>query len=339
MRKISLIKTSKLLMLLLFIASVFVGCESDDDDSDELGNWFKSSTFDGDSRSGAVTFTIGDKGYLVTGYDGDDFLEDFWVYDAESDFWSDANLAPFPGVARSGAVAFAIGTKGYVGTGYDGDNELNDFWEYDSVANSWRELTGDAVFPGSARFGAIGFSVGGFGYVGTGDDGSEQKDFYKYDPVNDTWTQEVGFGGEKRQEATVFIIDDVAYIGGGVQNGSIQTDFYSFNGTTWTSLTDLDDDDEDNEVYVTSGVAFSIDGKGYVGAGLLSSVSTSVWEYTPEDDSWDEVPDFEGSARQEASAFTFEDLNTAYVLMGRSGSSYYDDVWEFQPDVLENEDD
>lgn len=351
MRKISSIKTSKVLVLLLLMSAMFVGCggSDDDDDDDELGNWFEQSSFDGSKRSDAVTFTIGDKGYLFGGFDGDDRLNDLWVYNTgednnDVDFWTEVVIdeAATRPSARNGAVGFSIGDKGYIGTGYDGDDELNDFWEFDPETNTWTQL---ANFPGSARFGAIGFSleVSGveYGYIGTGEDSEgEQKTFYRYNAADDSWEQVVGFGGDKRSEASVFVINNVAYIAGGSDNGAVQTDFYSFDGTTWSELTDLDDDDEDNEVNVTSGVAFSIGGKGYLGVGLTGSVSQSVWEYTPEDDSWDEVPDFEGLGRQGASAFTFEGLDRGYVLLGTvSNALYFDDVWEFQPDVLENEDD
>lgn len=320
------------------MAMLFIGCSDSDEDEEDYGNWVESSTFDGNSRSGAVSFTIGDKGYLVTGYDGDDYLSDTWEYNSEDDYW--VRKADFPGTARSGAVGFTINGKGYLGTGYNGDNgedELSDFWEYDPTTDTW---TQKADFAGTARYGAIGFAINGNGYVGTGYDGSQQKDFYKYDATTDSWEQAVGFGGEKRQDASVFVINEVAYIGLGIHNGAYEEDFYSFDGTNWTRLTDLDDDDDDDddyEILLSGGVAFSLNGKGYVATGVSSSIASEVFEYTPSTDTWEEVPDFEGTSRQDASSFTFDDK--AYVLMGRSGSYYFDDVWEFRPDELENEDD
>lgn len=335
MTKMGLIKKSSILFLSV-MAMIFSGCDnSDDDDDDEYGNWVESSTFDGNSRSNSVSFTIGTKGYLVTGYDGDDYLSDIWEYNSEDDYWS--QKADFPGTARSGAVGFSINGKGYMGTGYDGDDELNDFWEYNPVMDEW---TQKADFTGTARYGAIGFSIGTDGYIGTGYDGSEQKDFWKYNVSTDTWEQAVGFGGQKRKDASVFVIDDVAYIGLGINDGSYEEDFYSFDGTNWTRLSDLDDDDDDDDDYdilLSSGAGFSLNGKGYITTGIYGTLTTESWEYTPSTDTWEELPVFEGSARQNASAFTFG--TKAYVLMGRSGSYYFDDVWEFRPDELENEDD
>jgi len=58
-------------------------------------------------------------------------------------------------------VGFSIGDKGYIGTGGD-PGGVNDFWEYDTTANTW---TMKAFFGGTARYGAVGFSIGSFGYL------------------------------------------------------------------------------------------------------------------------------------------------------------------------------
>ena len=122
MRKTNFIQKSKILFLATLIMSLFfASCTSDDEDDDEYGNWVESSTFDGNSRANSVSFTIGTKGYLVTGYDGDDYLADTWEYNSEADYW--VQKASFPGVARSSAVGFSINGKGYLGTGYDGSDE------------------------------------------------------------------------------------------------------------------------------------------------------------------------------------------------------------------------
>lgn len=309
-----------------------IGCTDDDDT--EYGNWVESSSFDGDARGNSVSFVIGDTGYLVSGYDGDDYLSDLWAYNNEGDYW--VQMADFPGVARSGAVGFSINGIGYFGTGYDGDDKLNDFWSYNPSTNTWEEK---AVFIGSERYGAVGFAVGGKGYVGTGYDGSELKDFYQYIPETNEWIQSVGFGGNKRKDAAVFVIGSKAYMGTGLHNGAYENDFYVFDGDTevWTRLTDLDDDDSDYSVLLSSGVGFTLNGLGYLATGEASGVSTNLWIYNPSDDTWDQGSYFEGSARQDAVAFGFSDK--VFVAMGRSGSYYFDDNWEFRPDEEENEDD
>jgi len=321
------LKKMYLISATLFLLISFVSCSSDDDE--DMGNWVESSSFDGYSRGNSAAFVIGDMGYVVGGYDGDDYLYDLWEYHKDGDYW--VQKADFPGKPRSAAVGFTLNGKGYFGTGYDGDDEVKDFWCYDPATNTW---TQKADFGGSARTDAIGFAVSGKGYIGTGYDGSELKDFWQYNDVTNEWKQSLGYGGNKRKEAVVFVIYDKAYLGTGLQNGAFQKDFYEFDGSseTWKRLKDLDDEDEDYKILLASGVGFSLNGFGYI-----TGPSSKLWEYNPIIDTWDDRPDFEGSPRQDAVAFSFSDK--AFVLMGRSGSYYFDDNWEYRPDEESDEDD
>ena len=45
--------------------------------------------------------------------------------------------------------------------------------------NTWLQK---ADFGGGTRFLAVGFSIGNYGYIGTGDATSNQNDFWQYDP-------------------------------------------------------------------------------------------------------------------------------------------------------------
>ncbi|MCG9791485.1 Kelch repeat-containing protein [Flavobacterium algicola] len=309
----------------------FISCSSDDDD-DLLGNWTKMSSFDGPARSNATSFVIGDFAYVTTGYTGDEYLNDLWAYNSTGDYWE--QKANFTGIARSAASAFEMDSKGYVGLGYDGTNKLKDFYQYDPIANSWTQKTD---FGGSARYSAVGFQVGGKAYFGTGYDGNYLKDFYQYNSANDSWTLVSGFGGNKRRNATVFVIDDKAYLGTGVNSGAYQTDFWVFDPSTeaWTKKRDLDDDEDDHDTYLitrSNAVAFSMNGLGYIACGEYSK---TIWEYNPTTDIWNEKTALEGSARTDAIGFAIN--QRGFVLLGKSGTSYFDDSWEFKP--LEEQDD
>lgn len=155
--------------------------------------WTQKADFGGIARAGAVSFSIGTKGYVGTGSN----RKDFWEYDPLTDTWT--QKADFGGSETSSTVGFSIGTKGYIET--DG----NEFWEYDPAANSW---TRKADFGGTARSAAVGFSIGAKGYIGTGDAGLFNaiplKDFWEYDPATNTWTQKADLGGKARFRATGF---------------------------------------------------------------------------------------------------------------------------------------
>lgn len=322
-------RLKKMLALsIVFCGIFFTSCNNDDDDDDLIGNWIQKSSFDGPARSNAASFIIDNLVYVACGYTGDDYLKDLWVYDSEGDFWE--QKADFIGVERSSSSAFELNGFGYVGLGYDGTNRLNDFYEYNPISNTW---TQKADFSGTARYGAIGFQVAGKAYFGTGYDGNYLKDFYQYNPVSDSWSVSNGFGGNKRRNATVFVIDDKAYIGTGTNNNVNQIDFWEFNGSTevWTKKRDIDtgDDDEYNADYAvlrSNGTSFVISGLGYVATG---NNSTTVWQYNPATDFWIEKTALEASGRNDGIGFSVN--NRGFVMLGRQGTNYFDDLYEFKP--------
>ncbi|WKN33885.1 kelch repeat-containing protein [Porifericola rhodea] len=325
-----------LFVLLISIFSLYA-CTTDDETEETLGNWVEVADFDGPARSGAISFSIGNRAYVGLGYDGSDRLNDFWEYDQDRNFW--VKRATFPGSARNAAVAFAANGKGYITTGYDGSNELKDFWEYDPNTDSW---TQKADFPGDARIGAVAFSIDNMGYVGTGNNGdNDLKDFWKYDPASDTWTQ-IPFSGSKRVDAFAFVIDGMAYIGGGRNNGLYEQDFWQFDplDVRWTELLDLDEDDY--PIARENTVSFAINGKGYISTGSTGSALRDTYEYNPVADEWEQKTSLEGASREEAVAFVLtsgEGTTTAFVATGRSGQSRFDDVWQFFPDEEYDEED
>jgi len=333
-----------------------------DDDEDLLGNWVRLGSFEGVPRSGAVAVTLDGKAYIGTGYDDDDIddnnierLTDFWEFDPVRETWTEIAGMPAGAIARDEAVGFEAAGKIYIGTGYgqyrNENNQtitprLNDFWEYDPSPNAWRQV---ADFPGSARQGAIAFTIQDKGYVGTGYDDSELKDLWQFDPADGalgTWTQKTSHKGSKRTDAVVFVIDDLAYVCTGSNNGGKVTDFYSYDPVAddWTKLRAIADNDDDesfdddyDDIVRSNGVAFVMNGKGYVCTASLANSGSSVWEYDPATDLWDEKTSFEGSSRRDAVGFAIN--NVGYVATGRSASVYFDDVWRFEPNAEQEDDD
>jgi len=142
--------------------------------------WTRKADYPGFSRSSAVGFSIGNKGYIGTGYGDGTVQRDFWEWDQGTNIWT--KKAEFGGIARSSAVGFSIGNKGYIGTGYGDGTVQRDFWEWDQGTNIW---TKKEDFGGIARSSAVGFSIGNKGYIGTGIHPGiiyAYQDFWEYDP-------------------------------------------------------------------------------------------------------------------------------------------------------------
>ncbi len=331
-------------MITFFLTGIIVitGCTKTEDDDTTLGNWVERSSFNGYARSDAIAFTIDGKAYMGTGYDGSDYLKDFWQYDPSLNAW--IQKADFSGTARSAAVGFSVSGNGYIATGYDGINYLKDCWKYNPDSNTWEQVSD---FGGSARYGATAFSVNNKGYITTGYSKRYLKDFWEYDPTTDSWTSKISMGGSKRMFATTFVINDIAYLVGGTNNGSTVDDFWAFDPSTetWTRKRDITDDDDDatyDDDYTTiarsNAVVFTVGDTAYLVTGETPSLTSDVWQYDPEKDLWKERNSFDGTTRVGAVGFSVN--NRGFIATGGSvsgGSTVYDDLWEFQPYVEEDD--
>ena len=293
------------------------------------GDWTVKSEFEGVARFGASSFVVNNIAYMGTGIDNkSQLLRDFWSYDPAKNAWT--QKADFPGVARNLGVGFAVGNKGYIGTGsnVNGD-KLKDFYEFDATVNTWKKV---ADFGGTARTSATAFTINNKGYVGTGNDGNFLKDMWAFDPAANNWTKVASYGGAKREGAVAFVINNMAYMGTGNNNGLAQKDWYVYDPgqDVWTQKLDFTSDQQ--AIARSYGIGFAINGMGYVTLGLGTN-STTVWQYNPSTDTWATWGTFEGTTRSYSMGFAIG--NKGYVTTGGSGSARYDDLWDFDPAVVQ----
>lgn len=137
----------------------------------------------------------------------------------EPPVWSNV-AGNIPDIYSNGS-SFVIDEKLYWIAGIHSETGLinNGLWVYDPSTMFWEQKND---FPGPARYGAIGFSIGDKGYFGFGYDKSQYlKDVWEYDPINDTWLKLNDYPGEPRYGSFVFIIGNSAYIGTGVTTGAV----------------------------------------------------------------------------------------------------------------------
>jgi N-acetylneuraminic acid mutarotase len=331
-----------LAILSIFLCPLFISCEPVPSD-DTIGNWVGSwADFRGIKRCEAVAFSIGNTGYVGTGYSfssnyTEKVLGDFYSYDPTLDTWT--QIAGLPDSARRySSVAFTIGKKAYVGLGWDGENYKGDFYVYDSENNSW-SLLSPVITEGhegpSARKGAVAFTIDNLGYVGTGYDGNDLQDVWSYNPVTNTWT-EIPIFHSKVTDAVAFVIDGKGYVTTGYHN-TYNADLYAYDPKLgkWEEKHAIENKDDvtydDNyAIKRRQAVAFTSSGKGYVTSGYYSGLKQDIWEYNPKTDRWIEKTSFEGSAREDAVSFTLENGRT-FITTGQSGSECFDDFWEFEP--------
>ena len=306
------------LISMLFISITMISFSQAD-------TWQQKASIPGSIRYLAVGFSIGSKGYIGTGFDGSNNLQDFWEFDPSSNTWS--QKADFAGGVRAAAVGFSISSKGYIGTGAADNSptgDRKDFWEYDPVTNVW---TRKADLPGVERQVATGFSIGNNGYIGIGRNVyfNYFQDFWEYNSSTDTWTQKANFAGSPRYAAVGFGIGTKGYLGTGtdatVTQYTFRKDFWEYNPATdaWTQKADFGGTARE------LAVGFSIGTKGYIGTGLHTS---DFWEYDQGTNSWIQKANFTGQGRNMATGFS---VNGKGYLGTGAIFNLQNDIWEYTP--------
>lgn len=205
----------------------------------------------------------------------------------------------FGGEGRVGAVSFTINEVAYVGLGIDSrGNELDNFYKCTQNGSEiiWNKNV--AKFPGKARYGAVAFSDGQYGYVGlgyaqnagAGSSGISEyfKDFWRYDPQTNTWEELAEFPGTARQYALGFYVKNPS----GKSNAFVAYGYYSSGNDKLGALKDY-------------------------------------WSYDIENDEWTEMDDQFGDKRSGACVGVIGE--TAYIFTGADGSAYPNDFIKFTP--------
>ena|ERR1035437_2001047 len=185
-----------------------------------------------------------------------------------------------------------------------------------------------ANFGGTARWHAVGFSIGSKGYIGTGGDGSVpfKKDFWEWDQSSNVWTQKANFGGTARWKAVGFSIGSKGYIGTGEGSTSSPQDFWEWDQSTnvWTQKTNF------GGTARWAAVGFSIGTKGYIGTGVDNTgCQQDFWEWDQSTNVWTQKANFGGKARYAAVGFSIG--TKGYIGTGDTsiyGTSYHD-FWEW----------
>lgn len=235
--------------------------------------WTKKADFPGAARDYATGISIGDKGYVGFGT-GSDFNDkkDWWQYDPSSNMW--AKKKNLPAAVRSGAVGFSIDNMGYVGTGHQLSYPINsnEIWQYDPSTDIWTKKASLPVGEGTAF--AVGFSINGKGYIGTGLDSDNvhlTNAFWEYDPIVNTWTKKADFPGHPRYLAVGFAIGTKGYIGTGLDSLNCGVDCFASNdfweySTVCDSITVYADTDGDTygNTSISTVICDSILPTGYV---------------------------------------------------------------------------
>jgi N-acetylneuraminic acid mutarotase len=201
-------------------------------------------------------------------------------------------------------------------------------------------------FPGLARKNAVTFSIGNYGYFGTGIHEKKASkeylnDFWKYDPSIDEWIQINAIPGNARASASTFTIGNTGFVGLGTKNlyasdpkndSDHFRDFFSYNSlnNTWIKLVDFPG------IGRHSAASFSQDSKGYVFTGWwgsddpqkISNLTNEGWEYDPTSQQWTKLENF---PFETSKAVGFNSGNQGYIYFLDKLYKYENKNWKILP--------
>ena len=204
-------------------------------------------------------------------------------------------------------------------------------YQYDGSSGNWLNPNGYA------------FAVGDKGYISGGN--FDLNAFVEFNTTCKQYTLKSQIPLNFATGLASFSIGPMGYVGSGTglaPGGELYglTDFFQYNTQTdtWVRKARLPQS-------LSGAVGFSINGKGYIGVGMIDTIRKSesapletfyypskiLYEYNPSSDCWIRKADFPGEPRIEAVAFTIGDK--AYVAtglkFGRTGA--LKDFWEYDP--------
>ncbi|TDW97507.1 Kelch repeat-containing protein [Dinghuibacter silviterrae] len=367
----------KVQTLLLLSSFGFFSCSRSSNNNN--GDWLRRSDFNGNSRIGAVAFTLNNLGYVATGFDGSNYLNDVWYYDPNLDYWTSVDT--LPSIGRALGVAFATSKFGYVGLGFNGtDNGTGtyfptDFFKFDPSSNNWTPIPSPKLTNNGGVKTAVAFGIGApynIGGVLGGIDGNDNyhKEFYVWKEDSGGWVTEP-FPGPKWAGAASWVYQNKGYVVTGTGDNQLNvSDFWFYDpsrplGHRWSDslrrifgITDQSYD-AGYRVQRTNAVAFTGVSNGipkaYVTLGSNGPSQTDCWEYDFATDQWSVKSSFPGAGRVGAIAMTLniKDPTTNTLVphgyIGLGGQSlqnngagtgvFYSDITEFLPDLPFNPDD
>ena len=258
-------------------------------------------------------------------------------------------------------VSYTFANAGTYNVVVELTNKCGDFYASQiqiKVTDYVSGLTNRALPPITGLEGAISFAIGDKIYICLGKDnsGNLSTDLFEYNTITDIWTKKANFPNSGRTKASVFVIDNIAYVGLGYKGGASNqintapiynelSDFWKYNSSTdtWSQIANLPSAVSNR----ASSSSFSINNKGYIVGGSYSKNSGTVkfgylkdtWEYNPQTNIWTQRADFGGGERSDLYGITI--LGNAYIGFGQTldtqtgastgSSKLSNDLWEFNP--------
>jgi hypothetical protein len=184
-----------------------------------------NSTLGSGARYGAVGFGIGTNGYICTGYTGS-HTKDLWEYNPGTDTWTQKAYMNTSDKRRD-AVAMVYGGEAYIVSGTNNGTVVTEMAKYTPGTDKWTKLRDianlssdnyDDLYASIVRGSAVGFVIGDYGYLATGQNGSNINTVWEYNFKTDVWLQKTNFERSSRNAAIGFSVSGRGFVGLGTNS-------------------------------------------------------------------------------------------------------------------------
>lgn len=193
--------------------------------------------------------------------------------------------------------------------------------------------TQKANFTPGNRYGAFHFSIGNYGYLGSGvmQNGTSItliNDFWEYDALADVWSQKATLPASGRLGASSFEIDGKGYITTGFDLVSTyfnDTWEYDPSANSWLQKANFA-----GGVRYTC-ASFVIGNTAYVGMGKYGGYFSDFFSFNPLTNTWGTIASIPGQLRQSARGFALSGFG--FVVGGANQGTNYNsyDLWQYDP--------
>lgn len=276
--------------------------------------------------------TLSDTFILFGGEDGNNGLNDTWIFDLKTLSWTLLNTssAPPPRANASMAINLANGLCLLFG-GDDGNTYLNDTWIFNTSNKNWTQLNLSAS--PIARTGAcLSFdsSQGKFILFGGRGNSNLLNDTWLFDPNNFTWTELTPLNSPSARSFASMVFDSTSsssVLFGGGSNTGIVNDTWTFQlaTTTWTRL------NPPTSPFPRYATMMSFDSQN---GNILLFGGTSdlrlfndTWIFNLAD--WTDLGLQTSPSPRQGASMAFDTAQDTFLLFGGTDGNYLNDTWAF----------
>ncbi|HXP51339.1 MAG TPA: kelch repeat-containing protein, partial [Bacteroidia bacterium] len=193
------------------------------------------------------------------------------------------------------------------------------------TCNLWTKMSN---FTGAARDYGTSFTIGHYGFIGCGFDGSAHyNDFYKWNQATNTWSAIANYPGAGYYFSPIgFSIEGKGYVGlgGNTPNGGGSNDLWQYDTTSnsWTQKASLPGTARYDAAWFVIGHKVYVIGGSAGGSPYLND----VWVYDAHTNAWKQLKNSPAPGIDGMAAFTIG--NHGYVGGGGDGSGYTS-FWQY----------